>query len=223
MSEQFQQAPSSGALKRKTVRAAAEEAIREKILSGALAPQTRLNEVLLAEELGISRGPLREAIQRLASEGLLEIVAHKGAFVVAVEEAELRQIYELRIALETFAGRKACEQLTEAERLAFRRSLDDAGAAIDEDGPYPSDMDFHRALVGLAQNRVLDQASKDVNARISLARNRSARQPVRAREAFAEHVAIADALVAGDVATATALLEAHLWRSFDNAVALLLR
>jgi DNA-binding GntR family transcriptional regulator len=223
MSEQFQQAPSRGVLKRTTVRAAAEEAIREKILSGALAPQTRLNEVLLAEELGISRGPLREAIQRLASEGLLQIVSHKGAFVIAVEEEELRQIYELRIALETFSARKACEKLAEAQRLAFRRTLDDAGAAIDDEGPYPSDMDFHRALMGLAENRVLDQASKDVNARISLARNRSARQPARAREAFAEHVAVADAIVTGDVATATSLLEAHLWRSFDNAVALLLR
>jgi len=223
MSGQVQQATSQGALKRTTVSAAAEEALREKILSGALAPQTRLNEVLLAEELGISRGPLREAIQRLASEGLLQIIAHKGAFVIAVEEAELRQIYELRIALETFAARKACQQLTLAERVAFRRSLDDAGAAIDDEKPYPSDMDFHRALVGLAENPVLDQTSKDVNARISLARNRSARQPARAREAFAEHVAFADAMVAGDVATATALLEAHLWRSFDNAVALLLR
>ena len=223
MTEQVQQAPNRGALKRKTVRAAAEEAIREKILSGVLPPQTRLNEVLLADELGISRGPLREAIQRLASEGLLQIVAHKGAFVSSVEEAELRQIYELRIALETYAARKACEQLTQAQRRAFRDTLNDAGAAMDDEGPYPSDMDFHRALVGLAQNPVLDQASKDVNARISLARNRSARQPVRAREAFTEHEAIADALVMGDAAAAMSLLEAHLWRSFDNAVALLLR
>jgi DNA-binding GntR family transcriptional regulator len=210
------------ATKRTTVRDIAENAIREMILSGELAPGSRLNEVVIAEELGISRGPLREAIQRLASEGLLEMVAHKGAFVTAVEEKQLRQLYELRIAIETFSARKICASLSRGDRLAVQETLQGAEKVLQADGPYPADMDFHRALVALADNAALDQTSHDVNAKISIARNRSAREPTRAREAYEEHVAIAEALVAGHAARAAKLLEAHLWHSFDNAATLLL-
>lgn len=222
MSEQVRQ-PSRGVVKRMTVRDAAEQAIREMILSGELAPRTRLNEVLIAEELGISRGPLREAIQRLASEGLLRIVSHKGAFVSSIEKDELRQLYELRIALEVFTARKACTSLSDDQRRSFRDSLEGSMDAPDGGGAYPADIDFHRALVGLGDNQILGQAATDVNTRISIARNRSAREPARAREASMEHAAIADALVDGDVDTMTSLLEAHLRRSLENATMLLLQ
>ncbi|GAA0984311.1 GntR family transcriptional regulator [Acrocarpospora macrocephala] len=213
---------SRGALRRTTVRDVAESAIREMILTGELSPQTRLNEVVIAEELGISRGPLREAIQRLASEGLLEIIPHKGAFVPAVEEKELRQLYELRIAVETYSARKACVSLPPAGRQVILQALEGAESALKGDAAYPADMDFHRSLVAMADNAALDQALREVNAKISIARRRSAREPARAREAYQEHVAIAEALLAGRAARVTKLLEAHLWRSFENAVALLL-
>ncbi|MDQ7905564.1 GntR family transcriptional regulator [Phytohabitans sp. ZYX-F-186] len=212
-----------GGLRRTTVRDVAENAIREMILAGELSPQTRLNEVTIAEELGISRGPLREAIQRLASEGLLEIVPHKGAFVTAVEEKELRQLYELRIAIETYSARKACASLPPAGRQAIMQALEGAQTALKSDAAYPADMDFHRSLVAMADNAALDQALREVNAKISIARRRSAREPARAREAYQEHEAIAEALLAGHAARTAKLLEAHLWRSFESAVALLLR
>ncbi len=210
------------ALKRTTVRDVAENAIREMILAGELSPQSRLNEVTIAEELGISRGPLREAIQRLASEGLLEIVPHKGAFVAAVEESQLRQLYELRIALETFSLRKVCATVPRAGRRAILQTLEDTERALKGAGAYPPDIDFHKALVAAADNEALDQALREVNAKILIARRRSGREPSRAREAYQEHVEIAEALVAGQSARAAKLLEAHLWRSFENAVTLLL-
>lgn len=218
----LQRTMARSALKRTTVRDVAENAIREMILAGELSPQSRLNEVTIAEELGISRGPLREAIQRLASEGLLEIIPHKGAFVTAVEESQLRQLYELRIALETFSLRKVCATVPRAGRRSILQTLEDTERALKDGVAYPADIDFHQALVAAADNEALDQALREVNAKILIARQRSGREPTRAREAYQEHVEIAEALVAGHAARAAKLLEAHLWRSFENAVSLLL-
>ena len=222
MSETSPAAFTRANLQRTTVRDVAERAIREMILAGELAPSSRLNEVAIAEELGISRGPLREAIQRLASEGLLQIVPHKGAFVVTLDETELRELYQLRVAIETFCARTVASTASRAERETFRETLREAEAALSESGQYPPDMDFHRALVALAGNGLLVQTAHDVNSRISIARNRSAREPIRAQQAFQEHMAIADAILAGRAAQAARLIESHLRRSFENAAKLLM-
>ena len=82
-----------------------EVALREMILAGEIAPGERINEVALAGELGISRGPLREAIQRLVSGGLLTVISHRGAFVRTFTPGEIVDLYGLRSALELHAVR----------------------------------------------------------------------------------------------------------------------
>jgi DNA-binding GntR family transcriptional regulator len=208
---------------RLTVAGLAEEELREMVLDGRLAQGQRLNEVAIAEDLGISRGPLREAIQRLASEGLLTVVPHRGAFVRMLDEAELRQLYELRIAIETHAVRLGVEHCTPQQLQALEDALERTRKIFrEEDEPhYPSDLDIHALLVSLADNEALLRAMHDTHARIHLARARSAYAPKRAQQAYREHVQIVAAIRDGKADDAAALLETHLRQSVENAAELI--
>lgn len=198
----------------------AEDQLRGMVLAGQLAPGERLNEVALADRLGISRGPLREAIQRLASEGLLSIVPHKGSYVRTLTEAELRHLYELRVAVETHAVRLGAERATsdQLEKLALTLEKTSEVLGSGEQVPYPADLDVHAQLVGLAQNPTLTQAMRETHAKIHLARARSAYDPDRARVAYEEHEAIVKNILAGRADVAARLLEEHLMLSLANAL-----
>lgn len=197
--------------------------LRQMILDGSLAPGERLNEVHLSQALGISRGPLREALRRLSSEGLLHLVPHRGAFVPDFSAGQLSDLYELRIALETHAARLVAELEDRSGVEELARALDDAAALLDQQdsAAYPPDQDFHGTLLRLAGNSALGEAADSVSARISLARSRSASQPARARAALAEHRDILAALVQGDADEAARLLRTHLAHSLENATSLL--
>lgn len=199
------------------------EVLRDMILDGTLSPGERLNEVHLSQALGVSRGPVREAIQQLASEGLVEAITHRGVFVRSFSARELSDFYELRIALETHAARLAA-------RYAPQDRLDELGGMLDETessmgqdtlGAYPDQPDFHARLVRLAANPPLWEALTDVERKIRLARARSAHQPRRARTALDEHRAIVVALADRDGDHAAALLEAHLTSALNSALAVL--
>jgi DNA-binding GntR family transcriptional regulator len=196
------------------------EVLRGMILDGTLSPGERLNEVHLSQALGISRGPLREAIQRLSSEGLVEAVTHRGVYVRSFSARELSDFYELRIALEAHAVRLAA-------RYAPQERIDELTAMLDETetsmgtGAYPADHDFHERVARLAANPPLLAALTDVGRKIRLARTRSAYQPRRARVALDEHRDIVTALAERDGERAATVLEAHLTSSLTNALALL--
>ncbi|MFI1462273.1 GntR family transcriptional regulator [Nocardia carnea] len=199
------------------------EVLRDMILDGTLAPGERLNEVQLSQALGISRGPLREAIQRLASEGLVEAVTHRGAYVRSFSANELTEFYELRIALETHAVRLAARQTPQERIDELNQLLDNTESSMGQDAAatYPADQDFHAQLAGLAAKPPLLNALTEVGRKIQLARARSAHQPRRARTALDEHRAIVAALSSRDGDHAAALLEAHLVSSLNNASAVL--
>jgi DNA-binding GntR family transcriptional regulator len=198
----------------------AEQELRQMILAGQLVPGERLNEVLLAQTLGISRGPLREAIQRLASGGLLRMVTHKGAFIPTLTEAEISGLYELRIAIETHAVRMGAKRGTK-EQFEGLQALHQETRAVLEDGAEPhhlADLDVHVRIVALAHNDGLLQAMRDARARVLLARDRSPCSPDRARAALAEHEGIVARIVAGEPSTAATLLERHLQNSLHNVL-----
>ena len=199
------------------------EVLRDMVLDGTLPPGERLNEVQLSQALGISRGPLREAIQRLASEGLVEAVTHRGAYVRSFSPNELADFYELRIALETHAVRVAARQAPAESIAELNQLLDETESSMDVDstGAYPADQDFHARLARLAAKPPLMNALTEIDRKIQLARARSAHQPRRARTALDEHRAIVAALSARDGDKAATLIEAHLESSLNNALAVL--
>lgn len=208
---------------RLTVAGYAEQELREMVLDGRLSQGERLNEVSIAQDLGISRGPLREAIQKLASEGLFTVVPHRGAFVRTLSEEELRELYEVRIAIETYAVRLGVERGSQEQHRALQAVLDQTREVLEQEDQahYPADLDIHALLVSLANNKALLRAMHDAHARIHLARARSAYDPGRAQQAHREHEQIVAAIRDGRADEAATQLEAHLRKSLESAAALI--
>jgi DNA-binding GntR family transcriptional regulator len=188
-----------------------ERALRDRILHGVVAPGDRLNEVEIAGELGVSRGPIREALQRLASDGLVELQAHRGAFVRRLGPAEVRDLFEVRLALETTVARLAAERATDAQ-LADLDALVRAGSGPTghADVRFQGARDLHARLADVTGNAALIAHLTLVNQELRLLRTRSGEVPARVEHAVAEHAEIVAAVRAGDADGAAAAMEAHL-------------
>ncbi|MHB8158341.1 MAG: GntR family transcriptional regulator [Desulfocucumaceae bacterium] len=115
-------------LKTETLKENVLHILRTAILSGELKPGERLVESKLADEMGISRGPVREAVSQLKSEGLLKVIPHKGTFVVEWSDRDLQEVYLLRSVLEGFAARRVAELFTDKDYLYLQGLLDKAKA-----------------------------------------------------------------------------------------------
>jgi DNA-binding GntR family transcriptional regulator len=200
-----------------------ESVLRQMVLDGTLNPGERLNEVVLAQSLGISRGPLREAIQKLAGEGLLQVQSHRGAFVRTYEPRELIELYEMRAALELYAVRLAATRApsAELEELQFLASAVENHGVERERGPYLVELDFHQQLVMLAHNSMMNTACLEINRRLYLALAHSDRDQQRATHAAGEHLDVAVALATRNVDSATELMEIHHKKSMQNTLAVL--
>ncbi|MGW5365596.1 GntR family transcriptional regulator [Actinopolymorpha pittospori] len=200
-----------------------EAVIREMILDGSLAPGDRINEVELAGELGISRGPLREAIQRLAGEGLLTVISHRGAFVRTFEPREIVELYELRAALELHAIRLLAERASDDGRTDVEAVLASArdGMPTPNGHAYPAESDFHQRLVLLVDNQALLRSWLEVHRQLSLVRTRSGQAPLHDRATVLEHDEIVAALSKRDGERAVALMRIHLTHAMHHALAVL--
>jgi len=185
-------------------------AVRRQVLSGSYGPGDRLKEAALAERLGISRGPVREAVEKLVQEGLVVRVPRRGVFVRRYTLDDVRALMELRSALELEAVRLGTERATEADLAGLQRALAEADLAIDRDGGYPTDADFHGAIVRLSKNPYLERAAGLVYDQLRLARSLAGRRSVRAREAWGEHAAVLRALIERDAGAARLAVRRHL-------------
>jgi DNA-binding GntR family transcriptional regulator len=194
-------------------------ALREMILSGILGPGERLNEVELSTALGISRAPLREAIRDLASQGLLTIVTHKGAFVPSYTADDLRDIYEVRIAVETHAVRLVALRHAPADIANLNALLDRTEEEVRRSGSlaYPSNLDFHGRVMELTDNQHLNEIGTSVGQKIQLARIRSGLRPERAQVALREHREIVDRMDS-DPEAAAMLMMRHLQLSLESVL-----
>jgi DNA-binding GntR family transcriptional regulator len=194
--------------------------VREMILSGQLRAGERINEVETAAALGISRAPLREAIQTLVNEGLVIAIPNRGAFVRSFSEEELADLYELRIALELHALALVNERASPADLRDIGGLLTETGSRMGAEPTYPEELDFHLRLVALSRSAEIAGAVQSVNQRIRLARLRSGHQPSRARQAFDEHRQILAMLSARNLPEAIVLHTQHLRDSLASALAL---
>jgi DNA-binding GntR family transcriptional regulator len=195
--------------------------LRTQILEGAVAGGERVNEVTLAQQLGLSRGPIREAVKQLASEGLLELQPKRGAFVRSFSARELVDLYALRTTLEMFAARLAAEKRTKQQLAALRASITQAQQQLAAGAPYPWDRDLHRLVVEAADNPPLAWILSLVNQQIQLGRARSAYERDRALAASSEHVSILRAIEAQDGDAAAAAMKMHLENSLHRVSGLL--
>jgi DNA-binding GntR family transcriptional regulator len=183
------------------------------ILSGGLSPGEQLRQQTLAGELGISRTPLREALNRLASEGLIEFRLHRSAVVAEFSQRDIEADYEARRILEPAAARLAAQRRdpgTIAALEAALRAADEAGD--DPDRQFAANRAFHRALVAGSGNPNLVRFSDELwSGRVApYVYARQTRQAGRLRRDRREHARIVRLVAAGDGDEAAAAVDEHL-------------
>jgi DNA-binding GntR family transcriptional regulator len=201
------------------------DALRELILRGDFAAGVRLGEVELAERLGVSRTPVREALTRLAAEGLVEITPNRGAKVTSWTVGELEAVFELRAALEPRLTGLAVPRAAPADADALDElaaemvTVGAPGPRQDLDALVPLNREFHGRLVALADHPAMASAlAGAVHAPIVL-RNFHTYDEASLRRSLAHHTEIVAALRAGDPAWAAAVMTAHI----HNARAVMVR
>ena len=182
------------------------------VLAGELAAGEKLNELALSERLGVSRGPVREAMRALAETGLVRLEKNRGVFVREISVDEADEIYELRAALDQMAGRKLAvaikpEQLAELRAVVER--MQDAASRDDREGYHLANLRFHDALVEFAGNSKLLQMYRRLVNELSLFRRRTLAEPLRLRRSTLEHEKILALIAAGDAEGAAARLHEH--------------
>ncbi len=195
------------------VREAVYDRLKSAIVEGELAPGARMLEVELAGKLGVSRTPVREALVRLAQEGLAELLPGRGARVRVLSPAEVSEVYEVRAALEAEAARLAAQRASEGELEELAR-LEAALHRIpktDLAEQTRADTRFHAALVAASGNRELERLFHQLDAKLALARRYSSDEN-QSPKTLAEHRAILEAILAGDPDRAAAAARAHIER-----------
>jgi DNA-binding GntR family transcriptional regulator len=186
--------------------------LRAAILEGRLVPGQRLTEPELAQRLGVSRTPIREALRELEHEGLLQRVPGRGTVVAEISSQDVEDIYAVKSALECAAVRAACTRIAVAE-LAGLESLLQQMKALSAAGdllPYSRvSRQFHELLIRSSGNRWLEETYRTLDVRIQQLRNYALATPSRPKLSVAEHEAILAAVRRRDGATAERLIRAH--------------
>lgn len=189
--------------------------LRERIRSGELPPGTRLRQERLAEELGISRTPLREALRLLAADGLVELQVNRGAVVSTLSHADRVAFWEARLALEPGAARLAAERRDPDAIAAMQATIAAQRAAATETQGFAANRAFHLALVGAAGNPHLTRFAEALWVRTvgaAIYRTQAATPAIVAAYAD-EHAAILRAIEAGDADGAARLTREHILAS----------
>jgi DNA-binding GntR family transcriptional regulator len=189
--------------------------LRERIFAGQLMPGTFLDEVRLAEELKISRTPLREALKVLTAEGLVRHEPRRGCFVAEVTEQDLDEIFPVIALLEGRSAHEAALHASDADLVALEALHDKLARharakRINE--YYETNFAIHEAIIALADNRWLAQVIGDLRKIVKLARLQQLHAPGRLEQSLSEHLAVFAALKARDAEGAEAAMRTHLTR-----------
>jgi DNA-binding GntR family transcriptional regulator len=192
------------------------ERLEAAIISGALASGSKLSEQALAASFGVSRGPLREAIRRLEGRKLLERTPNIGVRVASLTLGDLKEILEVREALEGMAAGLAARNMTDADIAGLQKLIEGHGrqkSLADGEAYYQEskDVDFHvRIVTGSGNARLAEMLTGDLYYLLRVYRYRSSTNPGRAHAALAEHSAIVAAIASRDSALAEARMREHL-------------
>lgn len=189
------------------------ERLRQRIYSHDLEPGAWIDEQALADQYGISRTPLREALKVLASEGLVTLKPRRGCYVTEISERDLDEVFTI---LELLEGRCAFETATKAGKAelgeldAIHARLEAAAASDDIDGFFEANQAFHRAVQDIAGNARLTNVIEDLRKVIKLSRHHSLFTEGRLEQSLAEHREILSALAAHQPALAEERMRAHI-------------
>lgn len=195
------------------------EQLREEIVQGLLQPGEPLYEIHLAERLGMSRTPIREAMKLLTRDGYLEELPSRGYAVPRRSLDDLREFFELREVLEASATRYAALRATTAEIAELERLCDRYEREKNDAKWVQLGHDFHSVLIKSARNTRLQTMLDSLNAQIVMSRRTVAQaDPVRRQAAVRDHRAIFEAVKARDEVRAQALAAEHVRRSYETTL-----
>ncbi len=190
-------------------------ALREAIRDGRLAPGQRLVVAEITKMLGVSNGPVREAIRRLTGEGLVEIVPHRGASVRHYSSRDVREIFEVREVLEGLSARLAAERSAgQGSRVRFQAAISDMHVlAKDGQGYIEHNQNFHELIYEMAGNERVREQARQLTLPIYRLRYHYLMDPIYARTSAAEHQLIAEAILESDGAQAERTMRNHIRNS----------
>ena len=195
------------------------ELLRQRIFNRELAPGNWIDELKLAEEYGISRTPLREALKVLATEGLVTMKVRRGAYVTEINEKDLTDVYHLLSLLEADAASVVATQASEAqikELQALHDSLEKA--TKNRERFFEINEAFHMRLLEIANNRWRNQMVADLRKVMKLNRHNSLLKAGRIEDSLSEHRAIMTAIAARQAEQAAACMRTHFANGLNAAV-----
>jgi DNA-binding GntR family transcriptional regulator len=194
------------------------ELLRQRIFKRELEPGSWIDEMKLAEEYGISRTPLREALKVLAAEGLVTMKVRRGAYVTEVSERDLAEVYHLLSLLESDAAGVVATQATDAQLAELQALHEELEAAVaDRDRFFAVNERFHMRLLEIAGNRWRNQMVADLRKVMKLNRHHSLLKSGRIEESLAEHRAVMEALARRDAIAATQRMQEHFTSGLEAA------
>lgn len=186
------------------------EQLRQRIFRRDLEPGGWIDELKIAEEFGISRTPLREALKVLAAEGLVTMKVRRGAYVTEMSDKDLRDVYHLLSLLERDAAAVVATQATPAQLQELQElHAELAAAAEDRERFFALNERFHMRLLDMADNRWRSQVVADLRKVMKLNRHNSLFKRGRIDQSLAEHEAVMAALRARDAVAAERAMQAH--------------
>jgi DNA-binding GntR family transcriptional regulator len=205
----------------RTASAAAADLIRQAVIDGRIAPGQRLKEAELAQQLGISRTPIREALLVLQTEGLLEATPNRGATVRAYDAAELEEMYELRAVLEGHAARRAAARVNAAQLDELRASCDRFALLLESDdltALVAENNLFHDVILDAAGSERLRGMVRQVVALALVYRSYVGYSPAQASASLHTHLQLVTALEQGDGERAELVMREHVFEARDVLV-----
>ena len=192
--------------------------LRERIFSHELAPGSWIDELKLAEEYGISRTPLREALKVLATEGLVTMKVRRGAYVTEVSDTDLSDVYHLLALLESDAAGVVAEKASPAQIKELQCLHGELEKAVgNRERFFELNEAFHMRLLEIANNRWRNQMVADLRKVMKLNRHNSLLKSGRIEESLAEHQAIMAALAARDAEACAQRMREHFKNGLEAA------
>lgn len=190
--------------------------IWEQIATHQLQPGDKISDLHLSQTLGVSRTPIREALHRLAQDGIVQAESRRGFFVTTFASADVGEVYDIRTALEVLAVRLALQHLTNADIANAQLELDNARERLDQDDPTAPalwlkvDRDFHGLLASRARNRRLNGLLSGLHAQIAVFQVYGTHIRQISQLSLGHHQTILTALADRDAPTAERAMERHI-------------
>lgn len=193
--------------------------LREAIQDGYFEPGEKLDQDRIAADFGVSRAPVREAVQKLAADGFVEIRPHRGAFVVTVTPEDVRNVFGMRVLLEPEVVRQVTPHIPDTVLDALQRDLDATRRQVqagDSSHFFPNDIQFHTTMLQFAENKLLIEVLDGLTNRITMVRRYASLRPgPHMQLSLTEHQNILDAVRSRDPDQAAACMRQHI----ENSIA----